>query len=92
MGYQVYFDLVVNIEPFGMVVHLLDVNGSPAHKTKGIDKVFENKFLVQLAVGDAPALEYCEFLFYLFFGKFARRHCILLANPIFNSHREKTGV
>ena len=52
---EVYCDAVVDIEPLGMMIHLLDAEGRGGHEAESVNEVGELVFLVQLSIGDGPA-------------------------------------
>ncbi len=55
--YQINYHPVVDVGPFGVVVHLLGLHCDSGHKAKSLDKPRELKLLVKLAVHYLPSDE-----------------------------------
>src|SRR5438132_4184309 len=55
MGDQVHAHGVVDVEPFRMMIHLLDDEGGPRHEAPCFDEVAKAVFAMKLAADDLPA-------------------------------------
>lgn len=55
MGDQVDGDFVVDVEPFGVVVHLFGDERSAGHEAEGLREVVELERAVEFAARDGPA-------------------------------------
>jgi hypothetical protein len=60
VGHEIDGDAVVDVRPFGMVIHLFGDECDPAHEPEGLDEISKTEFAMELFVLDAPAVELRE--------------------------------
>lgn len=65
MGGECDIHPVIDIKPFGMMVHFVGDNGNAGHKAKGLRKILKPEDLCKEVISSGPAVQICGHVFWV---------------------------
>ena len=63
MSHQINFDLIVNVGPFRMMIHLLCLERYLCHETKCLNEISKFKCFGQFSINNVPASKFMQMFF-----------------------------